>query len=264
MPGGRLKAVYVVPSFANPTGHVMSMESRRRLLEAAVRQGVCVIEDDPYGELWFDRPPPDSLCALNQYWKIGATVTYATSFSKIVMPAFRLGALFAPAAIRRGALLVKQATDVHSSTIDQRFLDELLRSGRLPSHEDSLRAAYSNKAKAMARALTTMTPDLLSFTKPAGGMFVWAHLKGAAQAQSSDSIDWFAFGRSHRVLAVPGAAFSPSDARSAHVRLCFANPPLEDIHEGIRRLAAGLTAELARASSSAHCGPPASALRERV
>jgi DNA-binding transcriptional MocR family regulator len=171
-----VKAVYVVPSFSNPTGHVMPLEARLRLVEDAARYGILVLEDDPYGELWFDGPPPESLYALNQARRMGATVVYLTSFSKTLMPALRLGALVAPAAIRRAVILAKQAADVHSGLLEQRFLDAMLRSGKLIGHLNSIRAAYKAKARAMTAALQESAQQLLSFAAPSGGMFVWATL----------------------------------------------------------------------------------------
>lgn len=236
---GRVKAAYLVPNFANPTGHVMSFECRLRLLEAAAKHDVCVIEDDPYGELWFDRPPPDSLCALNQNWKIGASVVYLTSFSKILAPALRLGVLFAPPALRRPVKLAKQAADVHSGLLEQRFLDEMLREEkRLMVHLAGLRAAYREKAHAMVGALREAAATL-SFAQPSGGMFVWAEMRDGV---GEGEIDWFAFGRRHRVLALPGKAFSVDDGRSPHVRLSFANPSIADVRAGVRRLIDGLKA----------------------
>jgi 2-aminoadipate transaminase len=233
-----LKAVYVVPSFANPTGHCMSLEARLRLLQQAARLGICVIEDDPYGELWFDRPPPDSLYALNQARGIGAVVAYLTSFSKILVPGFRLGALVAPAPLRRAAMLAKQATDVHTGLLEQHVLDAMLRSPRLMHHVRGLRAAYGAKARAMTQVLRNVAADLLAFEDPAGGMFVWARRLGDCDEQ----IDWFEFGRTHRVLALPGSAFSPFGKCTAYLRLSFANPQIDAVREGIERLAAGLAA----------------------
>ncbi len=236
--GAVLKAVYVVPSFANPTGHCMSLEARVRLLHEAARLGICIIEDDPYGELWFDRPPPDSLHALNQARGIGAAVAHLTSFSKILVPGFRLGALIAPAPLRRAAMLAKQAMDVHSGLLEQHVLDAMLRSPRLTPHIRGLRAAYGAKARAMTQVLRNVAGDLLAFEDPAGGMFVWAR----CLADCDEQLDWFEFGRRHRVLALPGSAFCPSGKRTAHLRLSFANPPLDAMREGIERLASGLAA----------------------
>jgi len=236
--GKRLKAVYLVPSFANPTAHVLNIGARLRLLDEAQRAGICVIEDDPYGELWFDQPPPLSLYALNQTNGIGAHVVYLTSFSKTVMPALRLGVLLAPPVIRRGVTLAKQACDVHSGSLEQLFLNRMLQSGQLGEHLKRLRAAYELKADTLTQALATMAGAVLEFSPPAGGMFVWARFTAAARHLAG--IDWFAFGRRHRVLALPDKAFAAADVVGSHLRLSFANPPIDAIREGVRRLAAGL------------------------
>jgi DNA-binding transcriptional MocR family regulator len=231
-----LKAVYVVPSFANPTGHCMSLEARVRLLEEATRLGLCVLEDDPYGELWFEQPPPDSLCALNQAHGIGAAVAYLTSFSKILVPAFRLGALVASSSLRRAVVLAKQAADVHTGLLEQHVLNAMLRSPRLAPHLEQLRAMYRTKARTMTQTLRRLAEDLLAFEEPAGGMFVWARrLEG-----EGERLDAFEFARTHRVLVLSGSAFSPEGRLSPHLRLSFANPPLEALREGIERLARGL------------------------
>ncbi len=241
---GRVKAAYVVPNFANPTGHVMPAEARLRLLQEAQQLGVLIVEDDPYGDLWFDRAPPDSLYAMNQMGRIGATVVYLSSFSKTVMPALRLGVLCAPPAIRHAVKLVKQAADVHSGLLEQRILDAMLRSGRLAGHLDDVRATYRLKARTMVEALRTMAGNHLSFQEPAGGMFVWAQLEGAARQVAG--ADWFDFGRTHRVLVVPGQAFSADGRPNGYIRLTFANPGVEEIRVGVKRLVTGLNAESTR------------------
>jgi 2-aminoadipate transaminase len=231
-----LKAAYVVPNYANPTGHCLTFAARLRLLDDATRLGICLIEDDPHGELWFDRPPPDSLYALNQARGGTALVAYLTSFSKILAPALRLGALVAPPALRRAVVLAKQAADVHSGLLEQHVLDAMLRSRRLLPHMEELRAAYRSKAHAMSQTLRTVAHDLLEFEQPDGGMFIWAQRLGRRDAR----IDWFEFGRTHRVLALPGSAFSACNRDSPHLRLSFANPPLDAIRAGVERLACGL------------------------
>lgn len=245
----RIKVAYLVPSFANPTGHVMPVDARLRVLEDAQRHGILIIEDDPYGELWFESPPPDSLYALNQLRHIGASVAYLTSFSKTVLPALRLGVMCAPASIRRAVKLVKQAADVHSGLLEQHILNSMLRSGTLPEHLASIRAAYRQKAQAMTAALRAVARDSLSFREPAGGMFVWASLQELARPVART--DWFAFGRTHRVLIIPGQALSTDGRAAEHIRLSFANAGIEEIREGVKRLAAGLAAESARMAAPA-------------
>lgn len=236
----RIKAAYLVPNFANPTAHVMPLDARLRVLEDAARHGILILEDDPYGELWFEQPPPDSLYALNQARQIGATVAYLTSFSKTLMPGLRLGVVCAPPVIRQAVKLVKQAADVHCGMLEQRILDVMLRSGKLPEHLRSLRPTYRLKAQTMVEALRKHAGDQLSFQPPAGGMFVWTHLEGRLRERAGT--DWFAFGRTHRVLIVPGPALATDGRPNAYIRLSFANPNVDDIREGVRRLVAGLNA----------------------
>jgi 2-aminoadipate transaminase len=128
------RVLYVVPNFANPTGAVMPLARRLRLLELAAQYGVTLIEDDPYGELWFDTAPPPSLAQLNQQAGSPAQVAYMTSYSKVVAPALRLGVLLAPAGIARGVVLAKQAADVHSGSLEQLTLAAMLASGQLGPH----------------------------------------------------------------------------------------------------------------------------------
>ena len=240
----RIKAAYLVPNFANPTGHVMPVDARLRVLEDAQRHGILLIEDDPYGELWFESTPPDSLYALNQTGRIGATVAYLTSFSKTVLPALRLGVLCAPPSIRQAVKLLKQAADVHSGLLEQRILDVMLRSGRLPEHLKTIRSVYRQKARTMVDALQALAGESLSFQAPPGGMFVWTRLEG--RAQHLVDTDWFAFGHTHRVLVVPGQGLAADGRPNAYIRLSFANPGIEDIREGVKRLVTGLAAESTR------------------
>jgi 2-aminoadipate transaminase len=231
-----VKAVYVVPSFANPTGHCMPLAARLALLRTAAAHGVCVVEDDPYSQLWFDTPPPPSLYSLNQKQGIGAAVAYTTSFSKIVMPALRLGVLLAPLALRRASLFIKQFNDLHSGLIEQYVLAAMLSSGRLPAHTAMLRARYAEKAATMTEALNGGTKRWVRLAPPRGGMFTWVELT----AGDASGIDWLDFGRTYQVLALPGRAFAVSAGADQHLRLSFTNPSPAAIAEGISRLQAGL------------------------
>lgn len=234
----RPKVLYVVPNFANPTGAVMPLARRLRLLELAVRHGVTLIEDDPYGELWFGEPPPPSLAQLNQQAGSPARVAYMTSYSKVVAPALRLGVLLAPPDIARAIVLAKQAADVHSGSLEQLTLTAMLASGRLAAHLDMLRQAYALKASALAGALHSHCDGLIEFSEPRGGMFIWAQLGSALPLMSSQA--WTDFGLKQRVLAVPGAAFSLHNKAQAWLRLSFANPSVADLREGALRLGRGL------------------------
>ena len=234
----RPRVLYVVPNFANPTGAVMPLVRRLRLLELAARYGVTLIEDDPYGELWFDEAPPPSLAQLNQQAGSPAQVAYMTSYSKVVAPALRLGVLLAPAEIARGVVLAKQAADVHSGSLEQLTLAAMLASCRLGAHLDSLRPAYAAKGAALAEALQAHCTGLLEFDKPQGGMFIWARLSAGLPLLPTQA--WVDFGLANQVLVVPGAAFSISNAPQPWLRLSFANPAPEALRQGAERLGLGL------------------------
>ena len=241
----RPRVLYVVPNFSNPTGAVMPLARRIRLLALAAQYGVTLIEDDPYGELWFGQPPPPSLALLNLQSGSRAQVAYMTSYSKVVAPALRLGVLLAPPDILRAAVLAKQAADVHSGSIEQLTLATMLDSGRLPRHLAMLREAYAVKAAALASALRTHCDGLLEFDEPQGGMFVWARLSPALPLLATEA--WVEFGLRHKVLAVPGAAFSLGNSTQPWLRLSFANPSIEALRQGAERLGHGLRSLLADA-----------------
>ena len=234
----RPRVLYVVPNFANPTGAVLPLARRVRLLELAARYGVTLIEDDPYGELWFGAAPPPSLAQLNLQTGSQAQVAYLTSYSKVVAPALRLGALLAPPDILRAVVLAKQAADVHSGSLDQLTLTAMLASRRLDEHLTMLRQAYAVKASVLASALRAHCGVLIEFAAPQGGMFIWARLARDLPLLSSQA--WLDFGLQHRVLAVPGAAFSLGNTAQAWLRLSFANPVAEALREGAERLGRGL------------------------
>ena len=232
------RVVYVVPNFANPTGAVMPLARRLQLLDIAARRDLTLIEDDPYGELWFGDAPPPSLAALNQQAGGLARVAYMTSYSKVVAPALRLGVLLAPTDVRRAVVLAKQAADVHTGSIEQLAMTALLHSGRLAAHLGGLRPAYAAKAHALASGLRSHCAGLLTFSEPQGGMFIWARLD--ARLPALDAQAWAGFGLEHRVLVVPGNAFSITPAPQALLRLSFANPAAFDLQEGAARLGRGL------------------------
>ncbi|MBW8721012.1 MAG: PLP-dependent aminotransferase family protein [Polaromonas sp.] len=236
----RPRVLYVVPNFANPTGAVMPLARRLRLLELAAQYGVTLMEDDPYGELWFDQAPPPPLAQLNQQAGSPAQVAYMTSYSKVVAPALRLGVLLAPADILRAVVLAKQAADVHSGSLEQLTLAAMLGSNRLAPHLEVLRKAYAAKGAALADALHTHASELLEFDAPQGGMFVWARLRGDLPLLPAQ--DWVDFGLRHKVLVVPGAAFSISNAAQPWLRLSFANPTPAALQQGAERLGRGLLA----------------------
>ncbi|MED5618105.1 aminotransferase-like domain-containing protein [Ideonella sp. BN130291] len=230
----RVKAIYLVPTYGNPTGALMGTQRRIELLKAAASAGAVLIEDDPYRCLGFDEAAaPPTLHQLNEEHRLGAQVVYLTSFSKTIAPALRVGALLAPPALRRAVVLAKQAADIHSGLVDQGVLVQLLRGDWLAGHLAALRRHYATKGQALHAALQTHAADLMSWQPPRGGMFIWGTLRGKAPAGT----DWKALFREHRVLFVPGREFSADGSDAGHLRLSFAHPSVERLHTGAQRLA---------------------------
>lgn len=232
----RPKLVYLIPTFGNPSGAMLSLERRRRILELAVRTGTLVVEDDPYGELYFDAPPPPSLLALADAVP-GARdwLAHCGSMSKILSPGLRVGFLVAPPALLAKATMCKQFSDACTSTFAQATAASYLASGRLAPALARVRATYAERAGAMTTALRRELGDAIEFTAPRGGMFVWARLTGGRNAND------FAQRAIERLVAfVPGAPFFARDPDVSTLRLSFATVDRARIEEGIARMRSAL------------------------
>ncbi|WP_291414125.1 PLP-dependent aminotransferase family protein [Actinophytocola sp.] len=218
--------LYLVPTFANPTGRTLTMARRLEVTALAAANDLWVVEDDPYGEL---RYRGESLPAL------GAAPTDRVislgSLSKICAPGLRLGWLRAPALLMPTLVIAKQTADLHTSTIDQAAAAIYLESSDLDGHVVRLRAEYRTRRDAMIAALPDATPDGARWTDPDGGMFIWLRLPGA--------VDTAAILRSalrEQVAFVPGAPFFVADPDPATLRLSFTTNTPDEIAEGLRRL----------------------------
>ena len=238
----RPRLIYLIPTFGNPSGATLSLERRKRVLELAVRHQTLIVEDDPYGELWFDAPPPASLLALtpevpgSRDW-----VLHCGSLSKILAPGLRLGWLIAPAPLLAKAVMCKQFSDAHTSTFAQAVAARYLAGGHLPAALDRVRRVYGARAQLMAQCLREQLGQAIEFTAPAGGLFIWARLTGAGGAQRSGQ----ALARqaiAQGVAFVPGAPFFADQPDEASLRLSFATAADADIREGVARLARALKA----------------------
>jgi len=231
------KFVYLIPTFGNPSGATLSLARRKRILELAVKTGTLVIEDDPYGDLYFDAPPPPSLLALSadvpgsRDWLV-----HCGSLSKVLSPGLRVGWMVAPAALSGKAVMCKQFSDAHTSTFAQATAAAYLQSGRLPAELAKVRAVYAARARCMCDALEREVGDAIRFVRPAGGLFVWATLTGANGAISDGSalakraID-------NNVAFVPGTPFFAQDPDPRTLRLSFATADEDKIEAGIAKLA---------------------------
>ena len=228
----RPKLLYLIPTYHNPTGRVMSEAERRELLRLAARHRLVVVEDDPYSSLYYGEKPPASLKALDTY----GGVVYLSTYSKVLFPGLRTGYVVAnPALINRMAL-EKQFIDLHSNNLAQWLLCRFLASGALEEHLALVRSAYKKRRDALAKALRRYCGPDLSFELPGGGFFIWCRLN---RLFSSSRLLHQATGEG--VSFVPGEAFyvHPPEGEK-ELRLCFATHAEKPLQEGTRRLARAL------------------------
>ncbi len=228
--------LYVLPSFQNPTGNSMSEASRAALSTTAARLGLPIVEDNPYGDLWFDSPPPLPLTARNPDGCI-----YMGSFSKTLAPGLRLGFLVAPKALYPKLLQAKQAADLHTPSFNQRIAFEVLKDGFLDRHVPAIRALYKTQRDAMLAALAREMPDDVSWNQPTGGMFLWVHLPAGMNAAQllPRAVE-------KNVAFVPGAAFYADHADVRCLRLSFVTASAEQIDVGVKALAAAIAESRAK------------------
>ncbi len=215
--------LYVMPTFQNPTGRTLIAARRAALAEAVRRFDLWLVEDDPYGELWYQTAPPPSLRA----WAPERTIRIC-SFSKVLAPGLRLGFVVAPRNAIDLLVRLKQATDLHTSTVIQRAALHVLAGGLMATHLPAIRAIYARQCAAMIDALATSMPGSVSWTRPAGGMFVWATLPDAI-----DTTALLARAIERRVAFVPGEAFYAAHPMRNTMRLSFATVSPERIREAV-------------------------------
>ncbi|MCG2887307.1 MAG: PLP-dependent aminotransferase family protein [Vulcanisaeta sp.] len=227
---GRVKFIYVIPTGQNPTGITMSMERRRALLEIASKYDVLIVEDDPYGYIYFgDGEPPSRLKAMDSEGR----VIYLSTFSKIAAPGLRLGWVAASREVIRWFELAKQSIDLHTSTLNQYIAAELLRRGIIERNIPRIKEIYRTKRDLMLQALSQYMPEGVSWTKPSAGMFIWLTVPENIDTGEMLEIAIKKYG----VAYVPGKSFYPNEEKRNNMRLNFTYPTPQEIFEGIRRLA---------------------------
>lgn len=236
------KLVYLIPTFGNPSGATLSLERRQRVLELAVKYQTLVVEDDPYGDLYFDAPPPASLLALSSEvpgsrdW-----LAHCGSLSKVLSPGLRIGWLIAPPELLAKAVMCKQFSDAHTSTFAQATAAHYLLAGHMPATLAKVRKVYAQRAQTMMAALRSELGDAVAFTEPQGGLFLWVRLTGAHGALADANVlakQAIAQG----VAFVPGAPFFSQHPDLSTFRLSFATADEDKIREGVARLAKALWA----------------------
>ncbi len=230
----RPKLFYTVPTFQNPAGVTMSAERRRAVVELAARYGVPVVEDDPYGELWYDVPPPPPLRA---YWD---EVLFLGTFSKTLAPGLRVGWLVAPPRLMKPLIDAKEAADIQSDRLLQRALAACISSPWYEEHLRATRAVYAERCRLLVEALTDELGEFAQWSAPRGGFFLWVTLAGGV-----DTAALLPACAEAGVTYVPGAEFYPEHRPSSSFRLGFTTLTREELVEGAQRLGRVLRALLA-------------------
>ena len=235
------KFVYLIPTFGNPSGAMLTAERRKRVLEMAVRHQTLIVEDDPYGDLYFgqtdeDRPPPSLLAMSALVPGSRELLAHCGSMSKVLSPGLRVGWMIGPAELLAKATMCKQFSDAHTSTFAQATAAQYLRAGRMPATLARVRKVYAERCQVMCDALRHELGDAIEFVQPQGGLFVWARLTGA-DGKVADGGQFAKAAIEQGVAFVPGAPFYCSDPDLGTLRLSFATVGTEKILEGVARLA---------------------------
>lgn len=222
------RLLYLLPNFQNPTGRTMSEARRAELVELAAEFELPLVEDNPYGELWFEQPPPAPLSARRPEGCI-----YLGTFSKVLSPGMRLGYVVAPKPLLGPLLQAKLAADLHTATFNQYLAAEVLRDGFLERHVPGIRALYRAQRDAMLDALQREMDGLgVHWNRPLGGMFLWLRLP-----PGMDAAELLPLAVERGVAFVPGGPFHAQAADPRTLRLSYVTASTEQIAQGIARLA---------------------------
>ena len=217
------KMLYTIPTFQNPTGKTLLADRRKRIAELANEYHVVVAEDDPYRDLRYTGSPLPSIKSFDT----DGWVVFLGSFSKIISPGLRVGYVAGDPAIIRKCTVGKQSTDVHTANLNQAIVDQFIRRGLLPGHIASICAEYGKKMKLMLDQLSAF-PGGVSFTKPEGGLFIWAELP-----ENISALDLLNKAIEKKVAFVPGTHFCVGGGHENTLRLNFSNSTEEQIITGM-------------------------------
>jgi len=236
----RPKLVYLIPTFGNPSGATLSLARRKKVLELAVKYQTLVVEDDPYGDLYFGEAPPPSLLALSsEVPGSRALLAHCGSLSKVLSPGLRIGWLIAPPELLAKAVMCKQFSDAHTSTFAQATAAQYLKADRMPATLANVRKVYAERAQALCDALRKELGAAVEFVQPRGGLFVWLRLTGAGGKVANANV--LAKAAIEKGVAfVPGTPFFAQNPDHATLRLSFATADVDKIREGVARLAQAL------------------------
>ncbi len=236
----RPKFVYIIPTFGNPSGALLSLARRKAVLEMAVKYQTLIVEDDPYGDLYFGEVPPPSLLALSsQVPGSRDLLVHCGSLSKVLSPGLRVGWMAGPAELLARATMCKQFSDAHTSTFAQATAAQYLQAGRMPDTLYRVRQVYAQRAETMGDALRRELGDAIAFVQPEGGLFVWARLTGTG-GKGTDAAAFAKRAIERGVAFVPGMPFYCANGDPATFRLSFATAAEDKIRDGVARLAQAL------------------------
>jgi len=224
--------VYLLPNFQNPSGRCVPAARRLALVDRALALGLPIVEDNPYGELWFDAPPPPPLAAT-----AGDAAVYLGSFSKVLAPGLRLGYVVAPRLLYPKLLQAKQASDLHTPGFNQRVVHEVIKDGFLRDHVPTIRARYKLQRDAMALSLARHLPAGCHWQAPSGGMFFWLTLP-----EHMDATALLPAAVDAGMAYVPGTTFFPHGGHANTLRLSFVTASPAQIEQGVAALARVLAA----------------------
>jgi 2-aminoadipate transaminase len=224
--------IYLLPNFQNPSGRCVPAARRLALVARAQALGLPIVEDNPYGDLWFDTPPPPPLSA-----SAGDGALYLGSFSKVLAPGLRLGYLIAPKLLYPKLLQAKQAADLHTPGFNQRVVHEVIKDGFLTQHVPTIRARYKTQRDAMAAALTAHMPAGCHWNAPVGGMFFWVTVPGHI-----DTTALLPQAVEAGMAYVPGSTFFPHGGHANTLRLSFVTATPVQIETAVAALGRLLSA----------------------
>lgn len=230
--GKIIKLLYVIPNFQNPTGTLLALSRRHRLVEWAGRRDVLIVEDDPYGSLYFEDVATAADTRPLKADDPEQRVLYLSTFSKTLAPGFRVGWMTAAPALIERFETAKQSTDLTSGALDQLVVHEAVRRGLVHALAPKLRALYARKRNVMEQSLRTHLGDRLTWSPPKGGFFVWATLPPGSSDHSL-----LERALMHGVVFVVGSAFHVDGSGHEKIRLSFSAPSIDRIEEGAKRLA---------------------------
>ncbi|MEN9752989.1 MAG: hypothetical protein RL670_680 [Actinomycetota bacterium] len=232
--GRKIKFLYLVPNFANPSGVTLSAERRPQIIEICKREHILILEDNPYGLLYFNQPVPDALRSMDD------NVIYLGSFSKILVPGFRVGYVLAPPAIRDKLVLANESAILCPTSFGQMMISEYLSTADWKGQIDTFRGVYRERKDAALSAMQEFLPKLET-TRPDGGFYLWVTLP-----EGIDSKAMLPLAVKELVAYTPGTAFFGDGTGQKFLRICYSYPTPENIRVGIKRLATviNLQAEL--------------------